>query len=75
MTVSEQPKAARASSKIMFRSYQVGLSIAVLALLGYESILGRAVAIVLLILVLVPIIAWFMLQRARAGQATDSSGR
>jgi hypothetical protein len=65
MTVSEQPKAARASAKIMFRSYQVGLSIAVLAFLGYESILGRAVAIVLLILGLVPVIAWLMLQRAR----------
>jgi hypothetical protein len=67
MTVSDQPKAARASSKIMFRSYQVGLSIAVLAFLGYESILGRALAIVLLVLLLVPVIVWFMLQRARTG--------
>jgi ribose/xylose/arabinose/galactoside ABC-type transport system permease subunit len=68
MTVSEQPNAARASSRSLFRIYQIGLSIAVFAFFGYESILGKTLAVAVLVSLLVAAIIWFMLHRARTGK-------
>jgi hypothetical protein len=67
ISVGEQPKAAHASSKSLFRIYQVGLTIAVIAFLGYESVLGKALAIILLVPLLIATIVWFMLRRTRTG--------
>jgi hypothetical protein len=68
MTVSEQPKAARASAKSLFRIYQVGVAIAVFAFFGYESILGKTLAVAVLVSLLVAVMVWFMLRRARTGK-------
>lgn len=66
ISVGSQPRAARASSKTVFKAYQFGLVAAVLAFFGYESILGKVLAMVVLVLLLVPAIGWLLLRRARS---------
>jgi hypothetical protein len=69
ITLSPQPKIGSAPSVRLFRTYQLVVLIAIVAFLGYESVLGNEVAIILLIILLAASIVWLGLLRARASKS------
>jgi hypothetical protein len=69
IALSPQPKIGSTPSMRLFRMYQLVVLIAIVAFLGYESILDNAVAIILLIVLLAASIVWLRSLRARAGKA------
>lgn len=69
IALSRQPKIGHAPSMRLFRVYQLVVLIAIVSFLGYESILGNVVAIILLIILLTASIVWWRSLRARVGKA------
>lgn len=69
ITLGPQPKIGSASSMRLFRTYQLVVLITIVAFLGYESILGSVVAIVLLFILLASSIVLLRSLRARANNA------
>jgi hypothetical protein len=66
IALSAQPKPARASARGAFRVYQIVVVLSVLAYLGYESVLGKALAIALLVALLILVVVWIRAIRAAA---------
>lgn len=66
VTVSNQPNTKGAPQKTWFRLYQLVVLMVIIAFIGYESIQGKIVTIVLLIPLLVLAIVWFLQRRSRS---------
>lgn len=70
IAVSKQPRAGRAPSKTLFRTYQFALLVTVLAFIGYKVASGKVVALVLL----VPVAILALLARMLATRGAPSRG-
>jgi hypothetical protein len=75
IAVSNQPNAERAPRKTWFRLYQFIVLMVLIAFVGYESIQGKIVTLVLLIPLLVIAIVWFRQRRSRSSPHNQGANR